>query len=112
MVVDGQLRVLGVCELVVALSLGAELRVKVVVVEFLEVVCVNLVVGVIELVVAVRESVLYHLSQGCVGVGCELSHLYFDWLGCDLTLAELNLPWRLLKNFYGVVKFLRHFDEE
>ena len=40
----------------VVVFLGVELRVKVVVVEFLEVVCVGLVVGVIELVVVVGEE--------------------------------------------------------
>ena len=48
------------CEPVVAVFLVVELKVKVVVEEFLEVVCVDLVVGEIKLVVVVRGSVLYH----------------------------------------------------
>ena len=75
------------------MSLGVELKGKVVVVEFLEVVCMDLVVGVIKLVVAAGGSVLYYLLQGCIGVGCELSHLCLDWLGYNLTLVELILPW-------------------
>ena len=68
MVVNRRLRVLEVCELVVAVSLGVELKGRVVVVEFLEVVCVDPAVGVIELVVVVGGSVLYHifLGYGCV----------------------------------------------
>ena len=74
-------------------SLGVGLKARGVVVEFLEVVCVDLVVGVIELVVVVGGFVLCHLLPGCGCVGCELSRLCFDWLGCDLTLVELTLPW-------------------
>ena len=64
--VDKQLQVPGVCEPVVA---------------------------VIELVVVVGGFVLCHLLLGCGCVGCELSRLCLDWLGCDLTLVELTLPW-------------------
>ena len=91
--VNKQLQVPGVCELVVAVFLVVELKVKAVVEGFLEVVCVDLVVGVIELVVVVGGFVLCHLLPGCGCVGCELSRLCFDWLGCDLTLVELILPW-------------------
>ena len=73
-----QLQVPGVCEPVVAVFLVVELKVKAVVEEFLEVVCVDLVVGVIELVAAARGFVLCHLLQGCVGVSCELSRLWLD----------------------------------
>ena len=45
------------------------------------------------LVVVVGGSVLYCLLQGCVGVGSELSCFCLDWLGYDLTLVELILPW-------------------
>ena len=92
MVVDRLLQAPEVCELVVVVSLEVVLKVRGVVVEFLEVVCVDLVVGVIELVVVVGGFVLCHLLPGCGCVGCELSRLCFDWLGCDLTLVELTLP--------------------
>ena len=88
--VDKQLQVPGVCELVVAVFLVVELKVKAVVEGFL---CVDLVVGVIELVVVVGGFVLCHLLLDCGCVGCELSRLCLDWLGCDLTLVELTLPW-------------------
>ena len=91
--VNKQLQVPGVCELVVAVFLVVELKVKAVVEGFLGVVCVDLVVGVIELVVVVGGFVLCHLLLGCSCVGCELSRLCLDWLGCDLTLVELTLPW-------------------
>ena len=53
MVVNRQLRAPGVCELVAVVFLGVELKVKAVVEEFLEVVCMGLVVGAIESVVVV-----------------------------------------------------------
>ena len=56
------------CRLVVVVSLEAELKVKVDAEEFLEVVCADLVVGVIELVVVVGGFILYHLLLGCIGV--------------------------------------------
>ena len=89
--VNKQLQVPGVCEPVVAAVLVVELKVKAVVEGFLGVVCVDLVVGVIELVVG--GFVLCHLLLDCGCVGCELSRLCLDWLGCDLTLVELTLPW-------------------
>ena len=76
--VNKQLQVPGGCELVVAVFLGVELRVKAVVEGFLEAVCVDLVVGVIELVVVVGGFVLCHLLPGCGCVSCELSRLCFD----------------------------------
>ena len=76
--VNKQLQVPGVCEPVVAVFLVVELKVKAVVEGFLEVVCVDLVVGVIELVVVVGGFVLYHLLQGCVGVSYGLSRLWLD----------------------------------
>ena len=91
--VNKQLQVPGVCELVMAVFLVVELKVKAVVEGFLEVVCVDLVVGVIELVVVVGGFVLCHLLLGCGCVGCELSRLCLGWLGCDSTLVELTLPW-------------------
>ena len=54
--------------MVVVVSLEAELKVKVDAEEFLEVVCADLVVGVIELVVVVGGFILYHLLLGCIGV--------------------------------------------
>ena len=91
--VDKQLQVPGVCEPVVAVFLGVELRARAVVEEFLGgVVCVDLVVEVIELVV-VGGFVLCHLLLDCGCVDCELFRLCFDWLGCGLTLVELTLPW-------------------
>ena len=91
--VDRLLQAPEVCELVVVVSLEVVLKVRGDAVEFLEVVCMDLVVGVIKLVVAAGGSVLYYLLQGCIGVGCELSHLCLDWLGYNLTLVELILPW-------------------
>ena len=78
MVVNRQLRAPGVCELVAVVFLGVELKVKAVVEEFLEVVCMGLVVGAIESVVVVGGFFPCHLLQGCVGVGCELSHLCLE----------------------------------
>ena len=63
------------CELVVAVFLGVELKGKVVVVEFLEVVCADPVVGVVGLVVVVGGSALYCLLQGCVGVDRKSTRL-------------------------------------
>ena len=76
--VDKQLQVPGVCEPVVTVFLVVELKVKAVVEEFLEVVCMGLVVGAIESVVVVGGFFPCHLLQGCVAVGCELSRLCLE----------------------------------